>query len=101
MLRPGQNKVEDAIATRLSKHPSFSKYKGWGALTIVDAPSDPTPSDAAKAPDTLAEFNVQEAEDLINRTENVELLQKWQKSDQRKSVQADLARRIKALTEAE
>lgn len=100
-LNPGNNLVSDEDAQKLENHSDFDKYQGWGALTIKDGPKEPSASDSTTAPDNLSHLNTDEAQDLIDKTDNVDLLRKWLAAESRKTTRGDLERRIKALTEAE
>ena len=100
-LSPGNNQVSDEDAAKLEEHPSFAKYEASEALTIKDTPEESSPSDSTAAPENLSQLNVDEAGDLIDQTDNVDLLNKWLAAERRVTTRADLERRIKALTEAE
>lgn len=100
ILKPGKNSVSDEVAARIEAHPSFAKYKDQEALAISDPPVEPSPSDSTTAPENLSHLNTDEAGSLIDKTENIELLQKWLKAETRKTTRGDLDRRIKELTEA-
>lgn len=98
IFSPGNNSVSDENIAKLQEHLDFGRYQTLGALTIKDA-VETVASDSTTAPDNLSHLNTDEAEDLIDETSNVELLQKWLKAETRKTTRADLDRRIAALTE--
>lgn len=99
-LNPGSNSISDENAKKLEAHPDFARYSDRGALAINDAPESTSPSDSTTAPDNLSQLNTDEAGELIDKTDNVELLQKWLKAETRKTTRGDLERRIEALTTA-
>ncbi|MEO1390980.1 MAG: hypothetical protein AAFV85_26915 [Cyanobacteria bacterium J06634_6] len=99
-LTPGDNSISDDDADKLQKHSDFARYNEQGAIAVKDAKGSPSPSDSTTAPVSLSHLNTDEAEALIGKTDNVELLQKWLKAETRKTTRGDLDRRIEQLTTA-
>ena len=82
-LRPGVNSVPVAVAEAMKKNPSMQKLK---SITISDAPR------ATKG------LDIPEAEELVEKTNDDELLHKYQSEDGRPAVAKAIVEQRAKLT---
>ena len=98
-LKPGANMLTDKDYGRLSKHPDFEKYKTLKALVVQEPKEEVEPVPLTSIPQNLSGYNVEEAEDIIDNTHDVDVLQRWLTAETRKTTRTDLERRIKDIQE--
>src|SRR6056297_1415782 len=96
-LKPGANPLSDEAFSALAKHPSFQSYVGRKALIIQDQKADVEPVPLTDIPQDLTGYNVDEADEIIDKTNDLSVLQQWLSRETRITTKRDLDRRIKDL----
>ena len=73
-LRPGVNSVSESVAKDIAKHPHTKNLVGVAKVEI------------AKGPPSTKELNIDEAKALVGKTNDPDLLHKYQSEDARPAV---------------
>ncbi|MBP0021037.1 MAG: hypothetical protein J7647_26220 [Cyanobacteria bacterium SBLK] len=85
-LNPGINEVPDEI----TNHPFYHKLLKQGAIVVL-SPLLP------QSFESLAKMSVKEAEPIITKTSDRELLKKWLEKDDRKGITEAIEKRLEEL----
>lgn len=83
-LSAGQaNYLNDAELAKLQSHPSYPQLEQWGAIAIV-RPESEVKGDITKTPETLDSYKLEDAEELVEATRDLSVLEKWQLGESRR-----------------
>ncbi|HEY9737479.1 MAG TPA: hypothetical protein V6D06_14395 [Trichocoleus sp.] len=95
-LRAGpKNFLGPADIAKLTKHPDFARYAVLGAIEIVESGAAIAAVPGKPAyPEKLDKLNVEQAEDMINACDELEVLRRWLGVETRKGLREILNRRI-------
>ena len=96
-IKPGRNQYDAEVLAWLEAQDGFNRLTESGAFVVVSATVETSPEATTEAQSTL-DFNTDEAIDLVNATEDVDLLRAWDEADKRKTVSAAIVKRIDELT---
>jgi hypothetical protein len=101
MLSPGaRNLLSDSELETLISHPDFPRYENWKAIEVKGEAVEVLESapGAADYPASLAEYSVDEAEDIVNEVDDPEVLRAWFEQETRVTLRKILARQIEEIT---
>jgi hypothetical protein len=98
-LVPGRNNLTPDSLTLVLSHPDFPKYKNWGAINVIEptVETETVQHNANSELESLAKYNVEDIDEILDATNDVELLQKWLQKETRKTVRPQIILRINAI----
>lgn len=95
-----RNYLSDDDLSRLMDHPDFARYEAIGAIEIQGAAEAVPTTPGNEYPANLSTLKTEAAEDLINATDDLEVLRTWFDAETRKGVREILSRRMREITSA-
>lgn len=96
-LKAGVNHLNDKDFQTLTTHPDYQGYADRGAVVAMEPEAVVKDIPLSDTPANLGAYNVGEAEDIINATEDIDVLKRWLSAETRKTTRDDLIRQIKDL----
>lgn len=96
-LKPGANHISDEQFNALTSHPSYLSYVERKALIVHHAEKEVQAVPLSETPANLAGYNVDDAEDIIDNTHDIDVLKRWLNDEPRKTARTALNQRIKDL----
>jgi hypothetical protein len=97
VLTPGVNHLSPEQTARLRAHPTFGQYQARNAIVVQEPVSEVTPIPLSDVPSNLSGYNVEQAEEIIDQTHDVDVLQRWLSGETRKTARTVIERRIDNL----
>lgn len=95
LLKPGLNEVDKVDVEAIKKHPTFKVMIEKGLIEIKETESEE--SGEVMTVEILVKLSAKEANEVISRTIDQELLANWLKAEKRKAVKEKIEHQIKLL----
>lgn len=96
-LKAGVNHLNAKDFQILINHPDYQSYADRGAVVAMEPEKVVEDIPLSDTPANLGAYNVGEAEDIVNATEDIDVLKRWLSAETRKTTRDDLIRQIKDL----
>jgi hypothetical protein len=98
-LTPGVNHLSDADIAKLQAHPDFGAYQERKALAVKETEPDKEVQTVplSEVPKDLSAYNVGEADDIVDNTHDVDVLNRWLIGETRSTVRRNITQRKKAI----
>ena len=96
-LKDGSNFLSDEQFNKVSRHPLYQALVERKALVVQEPQSEVEPVPLSEVPANLSGYNVEEADDIIDNTYDLDVLKRWLSAETRKTTRDDLNRRIKDI----
>lgn len=97
ILKAGVNHLSDEVFATLKRHPDFASYVERKALVVQESTTKVDPVPLTEIPKNLTGYNVEEAEEIIDETHDIDVLKAWLQGESRKTTRNDINQRIKQL----
>jgi hypothetical protein len=95
-IKPGRNPYSREELDWLEAQAGFGRLTEANAFVIVSTTVE-TVEGTTPAAQNILELNTDEAIALVNETQDVDQLRAWDEADKRKTVSAEIVKRIEAL----
>jgi len=97
-LKDGVNHLSDVSYKALIEHPDYPAYADRKALVVQEAQEEVQTVPFTEIPQNLTAYNPKEADAIIDRTHDKDVLNQWLKADSRAPVRKAITARLKDLT---
>jgi hypothetical protein len=96
-LKSGINHLSDVDFAKLKSHPAYQGYVDRKALVVQEPKEEVEVVPLSETPANLSAYNVDEAEDIIDNTHDLDVLKRWLSGETRVTTRRDLNQRIKDI----